>query len=324
MFEKARTGEGRARPRTQRQGGSQARKRTRGEDLPRRRAVSGSNWSNVGRVRACFPHSPKAPAGAPNVLYIVLDDVGFGWADTFGGLVETPNMTRLAKSGLSYVNHYTTALCSPTRACLLTGRNHHSVGMANITELATGFPGYNGIQPSDKAAIGAMLHEHGYTSFVLGKWHNTPSEETSIAGPYDRWPTGPLFGFDRFYGFFGGDSNQWYPKLYLDREPVDQPRLPELGYHLSEDLTDKAISFIANHESIDPDKPWLCFFAFGACTRRTTSFPSGSRSTKAGSTWAGTSTGRSCSKGRRSSASSPSTPSCLRRSTACRSGTIVG
>jgi arylsulfatase A-like enzyme len=212
-----------------------------------------------------FPVPPKAPAGAPNVLYVVLDDVGFGWCDTFGGLVETPNMTRLANAGLRYVNHHTTALCSPTRACLLTGRNHHSVGMANITELATGYPGYNARQPQNKAAIGAMLHAHGYTSFALGKWHNTPSEETSIAGPYDRWPTGPVFGFDRFYGFMGGDNNQWYPKLYLDREPVDPPRLPEQGYHLSEDLVDRAISFIANHESAEPEKPWLCFLAFGAC-----------------------------------------------------------
>jgi arylsulfatase A-like enzyme len=212
-----------------------------------------------------FPVPREAPPGAPNILYIVLDDVGFGWADTFGGLVETPNITRLAKGGLSYVNHHTTALCSPTRACLLTGRNHHSVGMANITELASGFPGYNGRQPQDKAAIAAMLHEHGYTSFALGKWHNTPSEETSIAGPYDRWPTGPVFGFDRFYGFFGGDSSQWYPKLYLDQEPIDQPRLPEEGYHFSEDITDRAISFLSNHESVAPDKPWLCYFAFAAC-----------------------------------------------------------
>lgn len=212
-----------------------------------------------------FPVPREAPAGAPNVLYIVLDDVGFGWSDTFGGLVETPNITRLAKNGLSYINHHTTALCSPTRACLLTGRNHHSVGMANITELASGFPGYNGRQPQDKAAIAAMLHQHGYTSFALGKWHNTAAEETSVAGPYDRWPTGPVFGFDRFYGFFGGDSNHWYPKLYLDREPIDQPRLPEDGYHLSEDLTDRAISFLSGQMSVAPDKPWLCYFAFGAC-----------------------------------------------------------
>ncbi len=212
-----------------------------------------------------FPVPPAAPKGAPNILCIVLDDVGYGWCDAFGGLVETPNMKRLANGGLRYTNFHTTALCSPTRACLLTGRNHHSVGMANITELATGYPGYNGRQTEDKAAIAAMLHAHGYTSFALGKWHNTPAEETSVAGPYDRWPTGGLFGFDRFYGFMGGDNNQWYPKLFSDREPIDQPRLPSEGYHLSEDLADRALSLIANHESVEPDKPWLCYFAFGAC-----------------------------------------------------------
>jgi arylsulfatase A-like enzyme len=212
-----------------------------------------------------FPVPREAPPGAPNILYIVLDDVGFGWTDTFGGLVETPNITRLAKTGLSYINHHTTALCSPTRACLLTGRNHHSVGMANITELASGFPGYNGRQPQDKAAIAAILHQHGYSSFALGKWHNTASEETSAAGPTDRWPTGPVFGFDHFYGFFGGDSSQWYPKLYRDQTPIDQPKLPEDGYHLSEDLTDETISYISNHVSVAPDKPWLTYLAYAAC-----------------------------------------------------------
>jgi arylsulfatase len=212
-----------------------------------------------------FPVAPSPPKGAPNILYIILDDVGFGWSSTFGGLVETPNITKLADNGLKYTNFHTTALCSPTRACLLTGRNHHSVGMANITELATGYPGYNGRQPQDKAAIGSILHEYGYVSYAFGKWHNTASEETGPTGPYDRWPSGPVFGFDRFYGFFGGDSNQWYPKLYLDRQPIDQPRLPEQGYHLSEDLVDQMTGFIGNQQSVDPDRPWLCFFAFGAC-----------------------------------------------------------
>jgi arylsulfatase A-like enzyme len=219
----------------------------------------------VDESEPAFPVPIQAPKGAPNVLYIVLDDVGFGWSDTFGGLVETPNITRLARGGLRYINHHTTALCSPTRACLLTGRNHHSVGMGSITETSTGFPGYHGRQPADKAAIAAMLHPHGYTSFAIGKWHNTPNEETSIAGPYDRWPTSPLFGFDHFYGFIGGDCNHWYPKLYLDRSPIDQPKLPQDGYHLSEDLREKAIEYIANHVSTAPDKPWLCYFSFGAC-----------------------------------------------------------
>jgi arylsulfatase A-like enzyme len=222
----------------------------------------GRTWD---QSEPAFPVAPKAPRGAPNVLYVVLDDVGYGWSDTFGGMVETPNITRLANNGLRYTNFHTTALCSPTRACLLTGRNHHSVGMANITELATGFPGYNARQPQDKAAIAAMLHAHGYSSVALGKWHNTPSEEATVAGPFDRWPNGPLFGFDRFYGFMGGDNNQWYPKLFLDRQPIDQPRLPEQGYHLSEDLVDKTLNYIADHASVAPDSPWLCFLAFGAC-----------------------------------------------------------
>lgn len=212
-----------------------------------------------------FPVEAKPPQGAPNVLYVILDDVGFGWSSTFGGLVETPNITKLADNGLRYTNFHTTALCSPTRACLLTGRNHHSVGMANITELATGYPGYNGRQPQNKAAIGSILHKYGYASFAIGKWHNTASEETGPSGPYDRWPSGPVFGFDRFYGFFGGDSNQWYPKLYLDREPIDQPKLPEEGYHFSEDIAERTMSFIGNQQSVDPNKPWLCFLAFGAC-----------------------------------------------------------
>ncbi|CAM4247105.1 MULTISPECIES: arylsulfatase [Myxococcus] len=230
-----------------------------GERFPGR---IGRTWEES---EPAFPVPPEAPKGAPNILYIILDDVGYGACDTFGGLVETPNITRLAGNGLRYTNFHTTALCSPTRACLLTGRNHHSVGMANITELATGFPGYDARQKPDKAAIGAMLHQHGYASFALGKWHNTPSEESGPSGPFDRWPDGPLFGFDRFYGFMGGDNNQWYPKLYAGREAIDPPRLPQEGYHLSEDLADKTVDFISNHASLTPEKPWLAYLAFGAC-----------------------------------------------------------
>lgn len=228
-----------------------------GERFPGR---IGRTWQDS---EPAFPIPPEAPEGAPNILYIILDDVGYGWCEPFGGLIRTPNIMRLAENGLRYTHFTTTALCSPTRSCLISGRNHHSVGMANITELATGFPGYHGRQPQDKAGIPAMLHEHGYTSFCIGKWHNTPSEETSIAGPYDRWPTGSVFGFDRFYGFMGGDCDQWNPKLFLDREAIDPPRTPEEGYHLSEDLVDKTISWIDQHRSIAPDKPWLTWLAFG-------------------------------------------------------------
>ena len=137
--------------------------------------------------------------------------------------------------------------------------------MANITELATGYPGYNARQPMDRASIGAMLRTQGYNTFCVGKWHNTPAEEVGPAGPFDRWPTGPLFGFDRFYGFMGGDSDQWYPKLFSDCTPIDQPATPDEGYHLSEDLVDRSIGYIASNESVDPDKPWLLYLAFGAC-----------------------------------------------------------
>src|SRR3712207_4673155 len=151
------------------------------------------------------------------------------------------------------------------RSCLLTGRNHHSVGMASVTELATGFPGYNGIMPKEKAAIGAMLRQYGYNTFCVGKWHNTPDTDTGPEGPFDRWPVGEMMGFDRFYGFIGGDCNQWYPSLFSDHHPVPTPKTPEEGYHLSSDLVDKAILFISNHESVAPEKPWLLWLAFGAC-----------------------------------------------------------
>jgi len=137
--------------------------------------------------------------------------------------------------------------------------------MANITELATGYPGYNARQPMDKAGIGAMMRMNGYTTFAVGKWHNTPSEEIGPTGPFERWPTGALFGFDRFYGFMAGDTNQWYPALFRDNSPIDPPALPEDGYHLSVDLVDQSINLIANVESVDPDKPWLLYLAFGAC-----------------------------------------------------------
>lgn len=221
----------------------------------------GRTWQDS---EPAFPMPQKAREGAPNILNIIIDDIGFGWIEPFGGFIETPNIKKLAQKGLSYTNFTTTALCSPTRAALITGRNHHSVGMAAITEMATGFPGYNARQPQDKAGLPAMLHQYGYTSFCIGKWHNTPSEETSIAGPYDRWPTGSVFGFDRFYGFLGGDCDQWHPKLFLDREPVDQPKTFEQGYHLSEDLVDRAISWTSQHRAADPSKPWMTWLAFGA------------------------------------------------------------
>jgi arylsulfatase A-like enzyme len=212
-----------------------------------------------------WPEKIKAPAGAPNVLMIAIDDVGFGHLSCYGGPCESPNLDRLAADGLRYNNFHTTALCSPTRACLMTGRNHHSVGMGTITELATGFPGYNGQMPKDKATVAAMLREYGYNTYCIGKWHNTPDTETGPTGPFDRWPTGAMMGFDRFYGFLGGECNQWEPDLFWDNHPIEPPKLAREGYHLSEDLADMARLFIANHKSVAPDKPWFMHLAFGAC-----------------------------------------------------------
>jgi arylsulfatase len=173
-------------------------------------------------------------------------------------------MDNLAKKGLLYNNWHTTAICSSTRAALLTGRNHHSVSTGVVTDMATGFPGYYGIMPKERATIASALRKYGYSTFAVGKWHNTPSGETGPEGPFDRWPTGEMMGFDRFYGFLGGGCNQWYPPLVWDNHPVVPPKTPEEGYHLSVDLVDKAILFISNHESVAPEKPWFLWLAFGA------------------------------------------------------------
>src|SRR4051812_11719527 len=209
-----------------------------------------------------WPEPPRAPDGAPNVLFFVLDDVGYGQLSSFGGLVETPVLDSLAASGLRYSNMHTTALCSPSRGCIITGRNHHSLGLAAITELSTGYPGYNGVLPFDKGMLSEMLLPKGYNTFAVGKWHLSPPEHETPAGPYDRWPLGR--GFERFYGFLGGDTNQWYPELVYDNHSVEQPKSPEEGYHLSVDLADKAIEFIQDAHVNAPDKPFLLYYATGA------------------------------------------------------------
>jgi arylsulfatase len=205
---------------------------------------------------------PKAPDGAPNILYIVWDDVGFGAFDCYGGLIDTPNMTRIAEMGLRYTQFHTTALCSPTRACLLTGRNATSNGMACISEFATGYPGSNGRVPFENAMLSEVLLEHGYSTYHVGKWHLTPDFDNHAAGSRRQWPLGR--GFERFYGFLGGETNQWYPLLIQDNQAVDQPYMPEDGYHFTKDITDKAIQYIRDARAVDPDKPWLMYFAPGA------------------------------------------------------------
>jgi len=205
----------------------------------------------------------KVAQGSPNVVMIVLDDVGYAQLGCYGSDISTPNIDKLANNGVKYTDFHTTALCSPTRACLLTGRNHHTVGMGMITEFATGFPGYNGRIPKSAAFMSEILRQNGYNSFAIGKWHLAPANETTAAGPYDRWPLGQ--GFERYYGFLGGETNQYYPDLVFDNHTIDPPATPEDGYHLTNDLTDKAIQFIKDQKSVNPDKPFFLYFAPGAC-----------------------------------------------------------
>ncbi len=205
----------------------------------------------------------RPPAGAPNVLVILLDDVGFGASSAFGGPCQTPNIERLAVGGLKYNRFHTTALCSPTRQAMLTGRNHHSVGMGGITEMATGAPGYNSILPNSCSPLARTLKLNGYSTAQFGKCHEVPVWQTSPMGPFDAWPTGGG-GFEYFYGFIGGETNQWYPALYEGTTPVEPQKAPEQGYHLSEDLTTKAIQWIRQQKALMADKPFFTYFAPGA------------------------------------------------------------
>ncbi len=205
----------------------------------------------------------RPPKGAPNVLVILVDDAGFGAASAFGGPCQTPAAERLAAGGLKYNRFHTTALCSPTRQALLTGRNHHSVGMGGITEIASGAPGYCSVLPNTASPIARTLKLNGYATAQFGKCHEVPVWETSPAGPFDAWPTGGG-GFEYFYGFIGGEAHQWYPTLYEGTNPVEIKKTPEEGYHLMEDMTDKAIGWIGQQKALIPDKPFFVYFAPGA------------------------------------------------------------
>ncbi len=209
-----------------------------------------------------WPAPVRAQKGKPNVVFVVLDDTGFGQLGCYGSPIATPNFDALAAEGLRFNNMHTTALCSPSRSCIVTGRNHHSNSMACITELASGYPGYNGVIPFENGMLSEMLLGHGYNTYMVGKWHLTPSNQETAAGPYDRWPLAR--GFERFYGFLGGDTSQWYPDLVYDNHQVEPPATPEEGYHLTEDLVDKSIEFIADARQIDPDKPFYLHLCFGA------------------------------------------------------------
>jgi arylsulfatase len=205
----------------------------------------------------------RPPAGAPNVLVVLLDDVGFAASSAFGGPCNTPTADRLAENGLKYNRFHTTALCSPTRQALLTGRNHHSVGMGGITEIATSAPGYNSIRPNTAAPLAETLKLNGYSTAQFGKCHEVPVWETSPMGPFDGWPSGGG-GFEHFYGFIGGETNQYAPAIYDGTVPVEPELTPEEGYHFTEDMTDRAIDWIRQQKALMSDKPFFVYFAPGA------------------------------------------------------------
>jgi len=208
-----------------------------------------------------WPVSRRAPDGAPNAILVVLDDVGFAQLGCYGSDIATPHIDALAARGVRYRNFHTTAMCSPTRACLLTGRNPHTCAIGGITDLAMGFPGYNGRIPKSCGFVSEVLRQRGWATFAVGKWHLAPSDETHVAAPRDRWPLGQ--GFERYYGFLGGETNQFVPDLVVDNAPIVFE--PPAGYHLSEDLVDRAMAMVTDLRSADPGKPFFLYLALGAC-----------------------------------------------------------
>ena len=207
-------------------------------------------------------HPPRPrPDGAPNVIVVMLDDVGFAQLGCYGSDIDTPHIDRLAGHGLRYNRFHVTAMCSPSRAALLTGRNHHAVGMGFLGDLPSGFPGYSARIPLSAATLARVLRDGGYNTMAVGKWHLTPRNDRSAAGPFDTWPLGQ--GFEHYYGFLHGDANQWTPTLVRDNSPVDPPRGPDEGYHLSEDLVDECLVMIKDQQHAAPGKPFFCYFAPG-------------------------------------------------------------
>ena len=209
-----------------------------------------------------WPEPPAPPAASPNVVLIVLDDTGFAHLGCFGSTIETPHMDRLAAGGLRYTGFHTTAVCSPTRACLLTGRNHHAVGMRSVSNFDTGFPHMRGAITPRAATVAQLLRTNGYATWAAGKWHLAPMRDCSAAGPHDNWPLQK--GFDRFYGFLQGETDQFHPELTEDNHHIDPPARPEDGYHVSEDLVDHSIGWVRDLTSVRPDRPFFLYLAFGA------------------------------------------------------------
>jgi arylsulfatase len=231
--------------------------------IPDRPPTAGYKYDATDPGKDFPPIEPlRPPAGAPNVIIALLDDVGFGASTAFGGPCETTTAERLAEAGLKYNRFHTTALCSPTRQAMLTGRNHHAVGMGAIAELATSAPGYNSIRPNTAAPLAEVLALNGYSTAQFGKCHEVPVWETSPMGPFRQWPTGS--GFEHFYGFIGGETNQYYPAIYNDTVPVEPDHTPEEGYHFTEDMTDHAIEWVRQQKALMPDKPFFVYWAPGA------------------------------------------------------------
>ena len=212
------------------------------------------------RAKAPPRFEVKAPQGAPNVVIVLLDDMGFGNPSTFGGPIAMPTLDQLANEGLRYNNFNVNALCSPTRVALLTGRNHHTNNAGAVMEIATGFPGNSGQRPNSVAPLAEMLRLNGYSTAAFGKYHETPPWEVSVSGPFDRWPT--RSGFDKFYGFIGGETNQWAPLVYDGTARVELPADP--NYHFMTDMTNRAIAWARSQQSLTPDRPFFMYFSAGA------------------------------------------------------------
>jgi arylsulfatase len=226
-------------------------------------AYRGTIGKTIATSKPWWPSAPKPPAGAPNILVVLFDDVGFSDFGCYGSPIKTPTIDRLAAQGLRYSSFHTTAMCSTTRAALLTGRNHHSVGVGCLANFDSGYPGYRGKIAREAGTLAEMLKAHGYRNYMVGKWHVTPLTESGATGPFDGWPLGR--GFDRFYGFLDAETDQFAPELVLDNTHIDPPGTYADGYHLTADLVDQAIRFIGDHFADRPDLPWLTWLALGAC-----------------------------------------------------------
>ena len=282
-------------------------------------AFPGRMGRTIGESQPAWPAPRRARDGAPNVLFIVIDDTGFGQLGCYGGDINTPNLDKLAKNGLLFSNMHTTALCSPSRSCMLTGRNHHSNAMSCITEGSTGYPGGNGAIPFENGFLSEILLQQGYATYCVGKWHLTPSEQISAAGPYDRWPLGR--GFERYYGFLGGDTHQYYPDLVYDNHQVEPPKTPGAGLPPHRGSGRPVDRLHRRPQAGGARTSRSSSTSPRARTTRPTTCPrSGPTSTRASSTTAGTPIASASSRSRSSSASCRRTRCCRGTIRTCRTG----